>query len=112
MRLVADVPDVPGEPAESGVAGEQPLVSRLRAVIAAKDEQIAVLGARLDSALARLEAALSGLEAARERERRLELRLAEAERRLGMDSTDSGTPSSKERYSGWRHRSVLWVAIA
>jgi hypothetical protein len=97
LRLVADVPDVPGEPAESGVAGEQPLVSRLRAVIAAKDEQIAVLGARLDSALARLEAALSGLEAARERERRLELRLAEAERRLGMDSTDSGTPSSKER---------------
>jgi transposase len=44
-----------------------------------------------------LEAALSGLEAARERERRLELRLAEAERRLGMDSSDSGTPGSKER---------------
>jgi transposase len=37
------------------------------------------------------------LEAALERERRLELRLAEVERRLGMDSTDSGTPSSKER---------------
>ena len=37
------------------------------------------------------------LEAARERERRLELRLAELERRLGMDSTDSGTPCSKER---------------
>ena len=35
--------------------------------------------------------------AQRERERRLELRLAELERRLGMDSTDSGTPSSKER---------------
>jgi len=31
-----------------------------------------------------------------ERERRLELRLAELERRLRMDSTDSGTPASKE----------------
>jgi hypothetical protein len=66
------------------VAGEQGgLVSRLRAVIGAKDEQIAVLTA--------------GLEASRERERRLELRLAELERRLSMDSSDSGTPSSKER---------------
>src|SRR6266481_1570098 len=67
------------------MAGEQQgdLVSRLRAVIEAKDEQIAALTA--------------GLEASRERERRLELRLAEMERRLGMDSTDSGTPSSKER---------------
>ena len=36
------------------------------------------------------------LDAARERERRLELRLAELERRLRMDSTDSGTPTSKE----------------
>src|SRR5712672_316361 len=67
------------------MAGEQQgdLVSRLRAVIEAKDEQVAALTA--------------GLEASRERERRLELRLAEMERRLGMDSTDSGTPSSKER---------------
>src|SRR5712675_895308 len=50
------------------MAGEQQgdLVSRLRAVIEAKDEQIAALTAGL-------------------------------ERRLGMDSTDSGTPSSKER---------------
>ena len=39
----------------------------------------------------------AGLDAARERERRLELRLAELERRLSMDSTDSGTPASKER---------------
>jgi hypothetical protein len=68
---------VSGEPA---TAGEQPLVSRLRAVIVAKDEQIAVLEARLETALARLE-----------------LRVAELERRLSMDSTDSGTPSSKER---------------
>ena len=69
---------------EPGAAGEQgDLVSRLRAVIGAKDEQIAVLTAALEAAL--------------DRERRLELRLAEVERRLAMDSTDSGTPSSKER---------------
>jgi transposase len=40
---------------------------------------------------------VSGLEASRARERRLELRVAELQRRLSMDSTDSGTPSSKER---------------
>jgi hypothetical protein len=65
------------------MAGEQPLVSRLRAVIAAKDEQLAVLQAQVEAVL--------------ERERRLGLRVAELERRLSMDSTDSGTPSSKER---------------
>jgi transposase len=81
----------------AGVVGEQPLVSRLRAVIAAKDEQVAVLQAQLEAALARLDAAVSGLSASQERERRLELRVAEMERRLSMDSTDSGTPSSKER---------------
>jgi Transposase IS66 family len=88
LRLVSDEP---------GVTGEQPLVSRLRAVIAAKDGQIAVLQAQVEAALARLDAAESGLTASRERERRLELRVAELERRLSMDSTDSGTPSSKER---------------
>jgi transposase len=56
-----------------GAAGEQgDLVSRLRAVIGAKDEQIAALTAALEASLDR-------------------------ERRLSMDSTDSGTPSSKER---------------
>lgn len=84
MRLVSDEP---------GVAGEQPLVSRLRAVIAAKDDQVTVLQAQLGAALTRLDAAESGLEASRARERRLELRVAELERRLSMDSTDSGTPS-------------------
>ncbi len=75
MRLVSGVP---------GAAGEQgDLVSRLRAVIGAKDEQIAALTAALEASLDRV--------------RRLELRLAEVERRLSMDSTDSGTPSSKER---------------
>jgi transposase len=82
LRLVSDEP---------GVAGEQgDLVSRLRAVMGAKDEQIAALQASL-------EVALAGLEASRERGRRLELRVAELERRLSMDSTDSGTPPSKER---------------
>jgi transposase len=75
LRLVSEDPGAAG--------GQGDLVSRLRAVIGAKDEQIAVLAAALEVSL--------------ERERRLELRLAEVERRLSMDSTDSGTPSSKER---------------
>jgi len=83
---------------EPGAAGEQgDLVSRLRAVIGAKDEQIAVLTASLEAALARLGAAAAEAAASGERERRLELRVAELERRLSMDSTDSGTPSSRER---------------
>src|SRR5262249_62130152 len=36
------------------------------------------------------------LEAERELRRRLELRVAELERRLGMDSSNSGTPTSRE----------------
>ena len=81
-----------------GAAGEQGgLVSRLRAVIGAKDEQIAALTASLEAALARLEVAAAEAAASWERERRLGLRVAELERRLSMDSTDSGTPSSKER---------------
>ena len=83
---------------EPGAAGEQGgLVSRLRAVIGAKDEQIASLTASLETAVARVKAAAAEIRAAGERERRLELRVAELERRLSMDSTDSGTPSSKER---------------
>ena len=70
--------------------GQGDLVAGLRAVIGAKDEQIAALTASL-------EAALAALEGERELRRRLELRVAELERRLSMDSTDSGTPSSKER---------------
>jgi transposase len=81
----------------SDESGERPLVLRLRAVIRAKDEQIASLTAGLEAAVARLNAAAGEVRAARERERRLELRVAELERRLSMDSTDSGTPSSKER---------------
>ena len=52
-------------------------------MVVAKDAENALLMAELD--------------AGRELRKRLELRLAELERRLGMDSTDSGTPSSKER---------------
>ncbi len=85
MRPVSDEP------------GEQPLVVRLRAVIRAKDEQIASLTASLETAVDRLNAATGEIRASRERERRLELRVAELERRLSMDSTDLGTPSSKER---------------
>jgi len=58
--------------------------------VGAKDEQITALTASLEAALA----ALAG---ERELRRRLELRVAELERRLPVDSTDSGTPSSKER---------------
>ena len=46
---------------------------------------------------AEIEGLRAGLEAERGLRRRLELRIAELERRLGMDSTDSGTPGSKER---------------
>jgi hypothetical protein len=57
--------------------------------------------ARLRELLAERDAEIAGLRADRgtDREliRRLGLRLAELERRLDMDSTDSGTPSSKER---------------
>jgi hypothetical protein len=66
-------------------------------VIRAKDEQIATLTASLETAVSKLHAAADEARASRERERRLELRVAELERRLSMDSSDPGTPSSKER---------------
>jgi len=70
---------------EPGGAGDQQreLLSRLRAVVEAKDAENGVLRRELD--------------AERELRRRLELRVAELERRLSMGSDDSGTPSSKER---------------
>jgi transposase len=74
------VSDVPG--LSAGAGEQRELLARLRAVIEAKDAENAVLRAELDAAL--------------ERYRRLELRVAELERRLGQDSTDSGTPTSKE----------------
>src|SRR5271168_255758 len=75
------VPEEPGPPDE--IAGQRELLSRLRAVVEAKDAENAALRRELD--------------AERELRGRLELRLAELERRLSMDSSDSGTPSSKER---------------
>src|ERR1700690_2135594 len=74
---------VPDEPVPDDAAGLRAANARLGAVVEAKGGQVAALGA--------------ALEAWEERERRLELRLAEVERRLSMDSSDSGTPSSKER---------------
>jgi hypothetical protein len=75
---------------EPGAAGEQQreLLSRLRAVVDAKNAENAVLRQELD--------------AERELRRRLELRIAELERRPGMDSSDSGTPGSKERIGAKR----------
>jgi len=81
---------MPGEPAPDDAAGLRAANAQLRAVIEAKDGQVAVLQAQVEAVLSRLEAAAG-------RERRLELRVAELERRLSMDSSDSGTPSSKER---------------
>ena len=74
---------MPDEPVPDDAAGLRAANARLRAVVAERAAEIEGLPA--------------GLEAERELRRRLELRLAELERRLGMDSTDSGTPSSKER---------------
>jgi hypothetical protein len=58
------------------------LLARLRAAAGAKDAEVAMLRAELA--------------AEPELRHRLELRLAELERRLGMDSTNSGMPTSKE----------------
>ena len=74
---------MPDEPAAGGETGEQrELLARLRGVIEAKDAENAALRAELAAAL--------------DRERRLELRVAELERRLDVDSSNSGTPASKE----------------
>jgi transposase len=74
--MIGFVSDEPGVPAGSG--DQRELVARLRTVIEAKDTEIAMLRAEL------------------ERYRRLELRVAELERRLGQDSTTSGMPPSKD----------------
>jgi transposase len=86
------VPEEPELGLADVIAQQRELLSRLRAVVGAKDAEIAVLRQELD--------------AERELRRRLELRLAELERRLSMDSTDSGTPSSKERIGAKEARRV------
>ncbi len=72
-------------------------MSRPRAAVEARDAENPALRAGLEKVLARLDAALAEAAAGREQRERLELTVAELERRLPMDSTDSGTPSSKER---------------
>ena len=88
---------MPDEPVPDDAAGLRAANARLREVLGAKDAEIGMLQA--------------GLDAARERERRLELRLAELERRLGMDSSDSGTPSSKERIGAKEERRARRAGI-
>jgi transposase len=82
------VPDEPGLPAGAGEQRE--LLARLRAVVEARDAENTMLRAELA--------------AERELRRRLELRIAELERRLGMDSSNSGTPSSKEQIGAKERR--------
>jgi transposase len=74
------VPDVPDPPA--GDQERRELLARLRAVVEAKDAEVGLLRAELA--------------AGRELRKRLELQVAELQRRLGVDSTDSGTPTSRE----------------
>jgi transposase len=73
---------VPDEPVPGDGVGLRAANARLRGLLAGRDAEVAALRAELD--------------ADRELIRRLGLRLAELERRLDMDSSDSGTPSSKE----------------
>ena len=61
-------------------------------MIEAKDTEIGVLR--------------SGLDAERELRRRLELRVAELERRLDQDSADSGTPTSKDSIGARERRTA------
>ena len=82
------MPDEPGLPAGAGEQRE--LLARLRAVVKARDAENTMLRAELA--------------AERELRRRLQLRIAELERRLGMDSSNSGTPSSKEQIGAKEHR--------
>ncbi|MHB8451408.1 MAG: DUF6444 domain-containing protein [Mycobacteriales bacterium] len=88
---------MPDQPNLSGAAGRQAgLVARLRALVEAKGVEIAGLHAEIAELHAVVDTARSDLAAERELRRRLELRIAELERRLGQDSSNSGTPPSKE----------------
>jgi transposase len=77
MCLVSDVPA--GSPVEAALREE---VVRLREAVAVREAQLAA--GEAENAELRAQVA------------RLELLVAELMRRLGMDSSDSGTPSSKE----------------
>lgn len=84
------MPETPPPTAEEAwwAANEQ-----LRRVLELKDAEIAVLKTLLAEERA---ARAAERETEREARQRLDLRLAELERRLGMDSSNSGTPTSKE----------------
>ena len=66
-------------------------------MIEAQDAELAALRAGLAAVLA-------DLETERESRRRLDLRVAELERQLRMDSSDSGTPPSRERIGAKERR--------
>jgi transposase len=74
---VSDEPDAP-----AGGGDQRSLIARLRAVIEAKDAENTLLRAELEAQVGRYQ--------------RLELRVAELERRIGSDSTNSGIPPSKD----------------
>ena len=74
---------MPDESMPGDAAGLRAAKARLRELLAERDAEVAALRA--------------GQDADREVIRRPGLRLAELERQLDMDSSDSGTPSSKER---------------
>ena len=74
---MSDEPGLPGWDQQ-----QRELLARLRAVVEAKDAEVSLLRAELA--------------AERELRRRLELQVAELQRQLGTDSTNSGTPTSRE----------------
>jgi predicted RNase H-like nuclease (RuvC/YqgF family) len=79
---------VPDEPSAAGdeVSGLRASNARLRQVVEAKDTEIAALRAALEAARARQDELIRRQA---ELTRSLELRVAELERRLGMDSGNS-----------------------
>lgn len=80
---------MPDEPSGSRdeLAALRAASARLRQVVQAKDTEIAALCATLEAGQGRQAELI----------RRLELRIAELERRLGMDSGNSSTPPTKEQ---------------
>ena len=81
---------MPDEPVPDDAGGMRAANARLRAVVEAKDAEIAVLRAERD--------------ADREALRLIGLQVAELQRRLGMDSSNSGTPTSKEGIAAGEER--------
>jgi len=61
---------------------------------------------------AEIDALRAWLDAERELRRRQVLRLAKLERRLGIDSTDSGTPSSSERIGAEEAQRALQQSVS